>query len=242
MVELSYKDIIILHEDNHILVVVKPFSIPVQSDSSKDMDLLSMLKEYIRVEHKKEGEAYLGLVHRLDRVTGGVMVFGKTSKAASRLCESIKNGDFEKKYYAVVRGVPNKSKDKLVHHLKKLASKNIVYTAPVTTEGAKEAILEYRTIDSKDNTSLLSVKLVTGRSHQIRVQLNAIGNSIIGDQKYGEKPEKEPKVKLALWAYELKFSHPTTREKLVFRVGAPDMTYPWNLYDMSKHIEINIKS
>ena len=237
----TYKDLIILYEDNHILVVVKPFNLPVQADSSGDTDMLTLLKQYLVETYHKEGEAYLGLVHRLDRVTGGVMVFAKTSKAASRLCEALKKGDFEKKYFAVVRGDVEKSDERLVHYLKKYESKNIVSVVPQTETDAKRAELEYRMLEGKEGTTLVSVDLMTGRSHQIRVQMSTIGHSLVGDQKYGKPMDGEPRCQLALWAYELKFTHPTTQKRMCFRVGVASNAYPWNLYNMEMYINLSVK-
>lgn len=242
MENLTYKNINIIYEDNHLLVVVKPINVPSQEDESHDADMLTLLKKYLVEKYQKEGDAFLGLVHRLDRPTGGVMVFAKTSKAASRLTESIQSGDFEKKYFAIISGEAKESSARLTHYLMKNEVKNIVYTVPMTTEGAKKAVLDYKTIDKKDKTSLVSIRLLTGRSHQIRVQMSAIYNPIIGDMKYGDDFSKSVNCNLALWAYELKFTHPTTHEKMVFRAGPDSAEYPWNLYDMDYHLEININN
>lgn len=239
--ETTFDDINIVYEDNHVLVVVKPINIPVQEDSTGDNDLLSLLKQYRVQNEEKDGDAYLGLVHRLDRPTGGVMVFAKTSKAAARLHESLLSGDFEKKYFAVIAGEPNVKKDKLTHYLKKNDKLNKVFVVPMSSSDAKKAVLEYEMIDNKKNTSLLAVKLFTGRNHQIRVQLSHIGYPILGDKKYGNDDSNSISCPLALWAYELKFTHPTTKEKMVFRVAPPEEFAPWSFYDIKTIIALNLK-
>lgn len=232
----------ILFEDNHIIVVVKPQNIPCCPDESGDMDLLTILKEYIKKTYNKPGDAYVGLVHRLDRPTGGVMVYAKTSKAAMRLCENIKNDEMEKTYLAVAIGEPKeKSIIGLTNYLIKDNVKNKVICVPMATEGAKQAVLDYSTIDIKNNLSLLKIKLHTGRSHQIRAQLSHILLPLFGDQKYAEG--KTPVgYNLALWALELKIIHPTTKEKLVFRVYPPTEEIPWKFFDISRFLSISIKN
>lgn len=143
---MTYKDLKIVYEDNHILVVVKPYDVPVQADESGDPDMLTMLKQYLVEKYNKPGEAYLGLVHRLDRPTGGVMVFAKTSKAASRLCEAIRDGSVEKRYLAIVDGAPRYSADKLTCYLKKFPDTNTVKVVPALSEGAKYAELDYKVL------------------------------------------------------------------------------------------------
>ncbi len=226
----------ILHEDNHIIVVLKPQNIPCCEDESKDLDLLTAIKGYIKEKYNKPGNVYLGLVHRLDRPTGGVMVFAKSSKAAARLSEQMKNGDFEKKYYAVVVGKPREEKATLTHYLKKNAVNNMVYVCPPTVEGAKMAELDYNVVESKDGLSLVDIRLHTGRSHQIRVQMNTIGCPVYGDMRYGG--EKAKKGYLSLWAYYLSFSHPISKEKMVFRVQPPEDVNPWNNFDTEKSVTI----
>lgn len=225
----------IIYEDNHILVVVKPQNIPTQEDITKDMDMLSMLKQYIKKRDKKEGNVYLGLVHRLDRPTGGVMVFAKTSKAASRLSEQIKEGGFEKNYVAVLNGVPKEKNAHLVHYLKKNEVENLVSIVPSLTTGAKKAELDYKFLDEKDGLTLVMVHLLTGRGHQIRVQMNAINCPIYGDQKYGDALIKN---NLALWAYNLQFEHPTTKEKMNFIVFPPEDAAPFNKFDIPRYLNL----
>ena len=209
---MDYKDLKILYEDNHLLVVVKPYGVPVQEDGSGDPDMLNLLKRYLVEKYDKPGEAYLGLVHRLDRPTGGVMVFAKTSKAASRLSEAIRNGEVEKHYLAVVEGEPRFKADKLRCWLKKFPEQNLV---------------------------LLFVNLYTGRGHQIRVQLAANGTPILGDARYGHG--ERMKLPLCLWAAELRFAHPVGGQRMDFRVYPPE-TLPWTLFDIERYLGINIKN
>ena len=229
------EDLVILYEDNHIIVVLKPQNIPSQGDESGDKDLLTMVKEYIKVTYNKPGNVYVGLVHRLDRPTGGVMVFAKSSKGASRLSEQMRSGDFEKKYLTVLASAPREKKAFLTHYLKKNAVNNMVYVSSQGTEGAKMACLEYEVLDEKNGLAFTEVRLHTGRSHQIRVQMSAIGAPLYGDMRYGG--EKAKKGKLALWAYYLAFTHPVTGERMVFKVQPPKDCEPWNLFDTEPFLQ-----
>lgn len=215
----------IIYEDNHLLVVEKPVNIPVQEDRSGDKDLLTLLKEKIKIRDQKPGNVYLALVHRLDRPVGGVMVFAKTSKAASRLSDVIRRNKLNRTYLAVVRGKPKTKQQKLTHYLKKDRRKNMVRAVSRHDQQAKKAILEYETLGSLNGLSLLSIRLHTGRSHQIRVQLSTIGLPIYGDQRYGQ--EQKPGEQIALWAHELALPHTTTKDILSF-ISEPPNTYPWN--------------
>lgn len=219
----------ILYEDNHIIVVNKPQNIPTQSDSSGDKDMLTMVKEYIIEKYKKPGDAYVGLVHRLDRPTGGILVFAKTSKAAARLSEQIKTGTMEKTYLCVVEGVPNEPRAELFNYLKKNAKENRVRVVQAPIDGAKEARLSYELINANDKFSLLKINLDTGRSHQIRVQLSNIRLPIYGDAKYGA----HPKANIALYASMLRFEHPTTKQLLTFKVCPPVDKLPWKTFESS---------
>ena len=214
----------ILYEDNHILVALKEQNLACCPDDSKDENLLDILKDYLKVRYEKPGNVYLGLVHRLDRPTGGVMVFAKTSKAASRLSEQMRTGDFEKKYLAVLVGTLDPAEGKMEGWLKKNAVNNMVYLTPQGTDGAKYARLDYRTLVSMGKYSLAEIKLHTGRSHQIRVQTAGAGHPVFGDMRYGG--EKAQKGKLALWAYSLAFTHPVTKDRMRFLALPPDAT-PW---------------
>ncbi len=222
----------IVYEDNHIIVVIKPQNQPTQKDQSGDIDLLNEIKDYIKQKYNKPGEAFIGLVHRLDRPTGGLMVFARNSKSADRLTKQIQNGEFDKVYYAVVDGRIKVKTEKLVNYLKKDEQNNIVKICPPLENGAKKAELIYNTLDINENKSLLSVKILTGRSHQIRVQLSNIGFPIVGDMKYNKNASKGF---LALWAGRLEFNHPVTKKRMVF-ISSPDETlFPWNQFNISKY-------
>ena len=224
----------IIYEDNHLLVVEKPVNMPTQGDSSKDPDLLETLKEDIKVRYQKPGNVYLGLVHRLDRPVGGVMVFAKTSKAASRLSEQVRSRSFGKKYLAVVHKTPTPVGGRLEHYLAKNRATNIVQIVKASTNEGKQAILEYKVLETKDMMSLVYVELLTGRSHQIRVQFSAIGHPLYGDQKYGAQVNK-PGQQIALWSHEIRFLHPTTKEEMIFH-SQPPHQHPWTIF--SKHESI----
>lgn len=220
-------DIEILYEDNHLLVVVKPPNIPAQGDISGALDLLTLLKDDIKKRYNKPGNVFLGLVHRLDRPVGGAMVFAKTSKAASRLSEQIRRHEMEKIYLCIVQGCPENLRGRLDDYLIKDARTNVVSIVEPGTPQSKQAILDYEVIARTEGLSLVKVKLLTGRSHQIRVQMANNGTSLFGDTKYGYTGNKEHQ--LALWSYELSVFHPITKERMTFSSSPPD-TYPWNLF------------
>lgn len=213
----------ILYEDNHLLVVEKPINVPVQADSSNDIDLLTILKGYIKEKYNKPGNVYLGLVHRLDRPVGGVMVFAKTSKAASRLSEQVRNKSFVKVYYAVLEGKAS-LKSTLVDKLLKDSKNNIVKV----NEKGKEAILDYELLEYKEPYSLVKINLKTGRSHQIRVQFSSRNLPLYGDQRYNKNAKVGEQI--ALIAKEIKFLHPVTKEKLTFKIDLPNRK-PWIYFD-----------
>lgn len=200
----------ILYEDNHIIVVIKPYNVPVQADSSNDLDMLTIIKNYIKEKYNKPGNVYLGLVHRLDRPVGGVMVFAKTSKAASRLSEEVRTNKIHKTYLAVVHGILDKKKDKIIN---KMSKNEKTHNSYIDEKNGKEAILEYKVIKEEDNLSLLKINLITGRHHQIRLQLSNINHPIYGDQRYGFQDKKQ----IMLYAYKLEFTHPVTKEVMTFK-------------------------
>lgn len=201
----------ILYEDNHIIVVEKPVNILSQSDITGDEDMLSLIKKYIKEKYNKPGNVYVGLVHRLDRPVGGIMVFAKTSKAASRLNEQIKNNLMHKSYYAIVHGYLNKKEDILIDKIEKVSNKLV----KLNTSNGKEAKLKYKVLNEKDNLSLLDIDLITGRFHQIRLQFSSRNHPLYGDQLYGINDNEQ----IALFAYKLEFIHPTTKENLIFKLN-----------------------
>ncbi len=221
-------EIKILFEDNHLLVAVKPPNILSQGDSTGDEDMLSILKRDIKIRYDKPGNVYLGLVHRLDRPVGGVMVFAKTSKAASRLSDSIRKGDFEKTYLAVVHGAPEKREATLIHYLLKDEAANVVTVVPESSGEGKKAVLDYSVKASCGGLSLVEIELHTGRSHQIRVQLAAAGCPLYGDRKYGAAVNKDDG-QLALWSAKLGLEHPTLRQPMRFEANPP-AGYPWDMF------------
>ena len=198
----------ILYEDNHIIVVFKPAGILSQADKTGDDDMLTLIKKYIKEKYNKPGNVYLGLVHRLDRQVSGIMVFAKTSKAASRLSKEIRNNKMHKKYRAIIHGYLDKKEGTLINRIEKLDNKKVL----IDTPSGKEAILNYKVIKEKNNLSLVDIDLVTGRYHQIRIQFASINHSLLGDYLYNKMDTNN----LALVSYSLSFIHPTTKEKMNF--------------------------
>lgn len=199
----------ILYEDNHLLVVEKKVGVLSQSDGTNTPDMLTILKQYLKEKYNKPGNVYLGLVHRLDKNVGGVMVFAKTSKAAKRLSEGIRNREFKKTYLAVCKGIID-SDGEYLDYLKRKEYRSVISNSK---EG-KLAILSYKVLSRKNNDTLVKINLETGRHHQIRVQFSYHNHPLLGDEKYGSKGAYP----LALFAYKLEFTHPTTKEKLEFKV------------------------
>lgn len=217
----------VIYEDNHLLVVEKPQNVLVQADNTNDLDLLTSLKKYIKEKYNKPGEVYLGLVHRLDRPVGGVMVFARTSKAASRLSNMIRMHEFEKNYLAIVEGkVPDEGV--FEDYLLKLENEN----KTIVDKDGKYSKLSYKLLSYKDGLSLVKIKLDTGRSHQIRVQFSSRGYALWGDQKYNSKAKAGEQI--ALWSYELKFKHPVRDEIMDFKCNPP-LKYPWTLFGDTIH-------
>ena len=214
--ENGYQMINIIYEDNHLLVVEKPFNIPVQEDSSKDKDLLTLLKEYLKEKYNKPGNVYLGLVHRLDRPTGGIMVFAKTSKCASRLSEQIRTNKMNKEYHAIIEGILKDKEGKLEDYLLKDEKTNIV----TVNKNGKYSSLTYEVVKEVNNYSLVKINLETGRSHQIRVQFSSRGYPLYGDHKYNKNVKDSEQ--LALYASSISFYHPVTKELLTFSLDIPD--------------------
>ena len=219
----------VLYEDNHIIVVIKPQNIPSQEDKTGDEDMLTIIKKYIKEKYNKPGDVYLGLVHRLDRPTGGVMVFARTSKAASRLSEQIRNNEMHKKYLCIVDGKMESEKGTFKDYLLKNEKNNISRVVEKGTKNSKEAILDYEVIKYNEeiNMSVVKVDLKTGRHHQIRVQFASRNHSLSGDQKYGTRGRGKG---LALWAYSLSFVHPVKKEVMSFE-EYPALEGSWKILD-----------
>lgn len=230
----EYRKIRIIYEDNHLLVAVKPQNMLSQADNTGDDDILTLLKEYLKKKYNKPGNVYLGLVHRLDRPVGGVMIFARTSKAASRLSEQVRIRDFDKTYLAIARGRFKSRSGMLEHFLVKDEKTNIVSVAASEGNGAKKALLDYEVIGEKDELSLVRIKLHTGRSHQIRVQFSASGHPLLGDRKYGNESGngngRQPE-HIALWSAEIACRHPVTKEEMIFSCNPPE-EFPWNMFEI----------
>jgi len=247
----------VVYEDNHVVVVNKPANTPSQEDESKDLDMLSMVKAYIKVKYEKPGDVFIGLIHRLDRPAGGLMVFARTSKAASRLSEQMRSRKITKKYLAVVEGEvgseptdPSRAANPIVAaglsgaanpvgsvrlegYIEKNASTNKVAVYDIMKGESKFAALSYVCLQKQGGFSLVEVELETGRPHQIRAQMAHAGHALYGDQKYGHG---RPGLQLALWSYELAFEHPVTKVPLRF-VSLPPLTQkPWQDFSVLTQI------
>lgn len=225
-------EIKIIFEDNHMLVVEKPPNMLSQKDKSKDIDILTQLKNKIKIRDKKPGNVFLGLVHRLDRPVGGVMVFAKTSKCASRLSDQIRKRVFEKLYLAVIHGVPKKRTGVLVNYLLKNSRTNIVSVVDKNIKGARKAILNYEVLDIVENFSLVKINLHTGRPHQVRVQFSTIGHPLYGDQRYGYEVNKKGQ-QIALWSHNITCIHPIFKEKISF-TSFPKNQGIWNVFSLER--------
>ena len=224
----------VIYEDNHIIVVEKPVNIPSQGDKTGDEDMLTIIKTYLKEKYNKPGNVYLGLVHRLDRPVGGVMVFAKTSKAASRLSNQVREKKFEKTYLTIVNGKMEKNRDVLQDYLLKNEKNNISKVVRENTPNSKLAVLDYEVLkyDKELDLSVLKINLHTGRHHQIRVQLSSRNHSIYGDQKYGGRGHGK---QIALWAYQLKIYHPISNKELIFN-DVPQKIGSWKILEDLKYI------
>lgn len=209
------QDLKVLFEDNHIIVVEKKPNIPSQADKTEDIDMLTIVKQYLKEKYQKQGNVYLGLIHRLDRPVGGVMIFAKTSKAASRLSNQVREKIFKKKYLAVVDGKIEEKQGTLEDYLYKDERANRSKVVGKDKKNAKLAKLDYKVLKYNEvkDLSLVEINLHTGRHHQIRVQLSHFGHSIFGDQKYGTRGQGK---QIALWAYQLTIQHPITNKETTF--------------------------
>ncbi len=215
----------VLYEDNHIIVVVKPANVLSQSDATGDLDMLTMVKEYVKEKYQKPGNVYIGLVHRLDRPTSGIMVFARTSKAAMRLSEQIRLHQFEKEYLAVVHGILPEKKGTFCNYLEKRETSTIV----TDFKHGKYAELSYEVLQENRSKAISKVHvcLKTGRHHQIRVQFASRGYPLLGDQRYGKDEFSE----LCLVAFRLSFLHPTTKENLTFEISPDQFASGFSLFE-----------
>lgn len=217
----------ILFEDNHVIVAVKPPNLLTQGDETGDENLLDQLKAYVKETYNKPGEAFIGLVHRMDRPVGGLLVFARTSKAAARLSDQVRERELDRQYVAVVEG-ETPEKFTYVDYLAKDPEQNKVTVLPAYLKlQGKEAILHGRTIAHRDGLSLIAIQLETGRAHQIRVQMQHAGFPLWGDHRYGNGKGRE---QIALWGMRLKFSHPISKEQMLFIAPAPE-DKPWLLFE-----------
>lgn len=216
----SHSPFTVLYEDNHLLAVNKAAGILVQGDATGDVPLVELCKEYVKKKYRKPGAVFLGVVHRLDRPVSGVVVFARTSKALERMNALFRERETIKTYVAIVCGAPARPEDTLVHWLLKDEKKNKTTIFTKETPGAYRSELSYRALTSQDGHWLLEVNPVTGRPHQIRAQLSAIGCPIKGDVKYGDE-EPNPDGSICLHARALEFIHPIKKEKIKFHAPVP---------------------
>ncbi len=216
----------IVFEDNHLLVINKKVGQLVQGDKTGDESLLDSIKNFIKKRDQKPGNVFLGLVHRIDRPTSGLVIYAKTSKALSRLTQMVKNREIKKTYWAIVPKEEIPQSQRLVHFLQKNEKNNKAIVFPRETPGAKEAILNYQIIKTLDNYRLLEIDLETGRHHQIRAQLSKIGVPIKGDLKYGS-PRSNPDGGISLHARKLEFFHPVTKELVEITAPVPQDDAVW---------------
>lgn len=216
----------ILYEDNHIIIVNKAPGEIVQGDKTGDRPLSETLKDWIKEKYNKPGNVFLGVVHRLDRPVGGVTVFAKTSKALTRLNEMLRKGEIHKTYWAITRNRPPKEADTLTHYISTVERNNKSYAHTTPKDGRKVARLEYRLIAASDRYFLVEVNLLTGRKHQIRVQMSAIGCPIRGDLKYGDK-RSNPDGSISLMARRIQFVHPVSGEVIDVAAPVPEKDVLW---------------
>lgn len=218
----------VIYNDNHIIIVNKSPGEIVQGDKTGDRPLCEMVKDWIKHTYAKSGNVFLGVVHRLDRPVSGLVVFAKTSKALSRLNEMFRNGEVHKTYWAITRNRPPKEKDTLIHWITTVERNNKSYASLTPKVGAKEARLTYRHIASSDRYHMLEVNLLTGRKHQIRVQLSAIGCPIKGDLKYGDR-RSNPDGSISLMARRIEFIHPVSKQPVRVEAPVPSDDVLWNV-------------
>lgn len=215
----------ILYEDNHIIIIDKKPGEIVQGDKTGDIPLSETVKAFIKERDFKPGNVFLGVVHRLDRPVGGAVIFAKTSKALSRLNEMLRRGEIHKTYWALTAGNPPQEESELVHYITTVEKNNKSYASATPKSGAKEARLRYRVLSRGDKYNLLEINLLTGRKHQIRVQLSAIGCPIKGDLKYGDR-RSNPDGSISLLARNIQFIHPVSGKEINVTAPIPQQM-PW---------------
>ena len=216
----------ILYEDNHIIIVNKAAGEIVQGDKTGDEPLVETLKRFVNERDAKPGNVFMGVVHRLDRPVSGVVMFAKTSKALARLNAMFAAGDVHKTYWAITRNRPGKTEDTLKHYITFTERNNKSYASPTPKPGAKEARLSYRLLTATERYNLLEVNLMTGRKHQIRVQLSAIGCPVRGDLKYGDK-RSNPDGSISLHARRIRFVHPVSGKEIDITAPVPQHDNLW---------------
>lgn len=221
----------ILFEDNHLIVVNKMPSEIVQGDKTGDQPLVEAVKEYIAQKYQKPGKVFLGVVHRIDRPTSGLVIFARTSKALARLNEMLKNRDISKKYWAVVKNAPSEMEGRLTHYLRKNEKQNKSYVVNPEAPGAKKAELLFKVLTRGDHYTLVELELLTGRHHQIRAQFAALGCPIKGDLKYGAD-RSNPDGSIHLHARELSFVHPVKKERISLSAPVPEEGL-WQFFEKS---------
>lgn len=226
---MNFQSSRILFEDNHLIVVNKNAGELVQGDFTGDKPLLELLRDYIKVKYEKPGNVFLGLVHRLDRPTSGVVIFAKTSKALARMNSIFEKREVDKTYWALVREQPPKKQDRLVNYLKKDQKKNKSFSYSNDKNGAKKAVLSYEVLGRSESYHLLEIKLETGRHHQIRAQLAEIGCPIKGDLKYGF-PRSNKDASISLHARNISFIHPVSKEAINIEAPLPNSDKVWNYF------------
>jgi len=226
----------VLYEDNHLIIINKQIGDLVQGDKTGDTPLSEIVKEYVKKKYKKPGNVFLGVVHRLDRPTSGIVIFARTSKALERLNKMLREKQIQKTYWAIVKNKPSQEKDTLTHYLKKNPKNNKSTVFSRETEGSKKAILHYKIIKTLDNYYLLEVDLETGRHHQIRAQLSAIKSPIKGDLKYGfDRSNKDGGI--SLHAKKIEFTHPVSK-KNIFVIADTPKDVLWDVCGSFKNIDI----
>ncbi|MBR4886709.1 MAG: RluA family pseudouridine synthase [Muribaculaceae bacterium] len=211
----------VIYEDNHIIIVNKSPGEIVQGDKTGDTPLVEIVRQYIKETYAKPGNVFCGVAHRIDRPVGGLVVFAKTSKALTRLNDMFRNNEIHKTYWAIVQGRPKQPEAHLTHYITSVERNNKSYASLRPKEGAARSELIYRTLAEGENYSLLEINLITGRKHQIRVQLSTTGTPIKGDLKYGAR-RSNPDGSISLLARSIRFVHPVSKKEIYVEAPVPD--------------------